>query len=633
MSLDAVAHQEISFDAVAGELGWRPDPRFPGLFNVVFTLIDGNAERLELNGLGVEALEGRRSLAHTELGLFVVDRDNRLTAELRSNRELFGPATSARMLDRFRLLLEAAMANPDERVFAMPLVGEDERRQLLRDWNQTARAVDVGHCLHDVIQEQAAKTPDAIAVWADGDRLTYGELDRRANQLAHHLRARGVGPDVLIGISVERSPALIVGLLAILKAGGAYLPLDPTYPPERLSFMLRDAAAAVLVKQARYGIDVPESTIVVCIDADWPAIAEECESAPPTSCRPENLAYVIYTSGSSGTPKGVMIEHRSVVNLVRFAGVEYGLSADDRVLHFLSVSFDASVQEIFASLSRGATLVLRSDAMAASASAFLQQCRAWAVTVLVLPTAYWHELALAIGMSDAQDLPPSIRCIIIGGESVRRGPLEMWRRRIGNRVRLVNQYGPTEATVAATSCDLSGETGSRLVLSGETPIGRPVWNTKVFLLDDRQQPVPVGVRGEIYIGGAGLARGYLNRPPLTAERFVRDPFGQTPGARLYRTGDIARYLPDGSIQIAGRTDQQVKVRGCRVELGEIEAALSQHPSIAEAVVVGRQTESGDTQLTSYVSGNQAPPAPDKELREHLRRTLPEYMIPVAFVRF
>ena len=296
-----------------------------------------------------------------------------------------------------------------------------------------------------------------------------------------------------------------------------------------------------------------------------------------------------------------MIEHRSAVNCIRFAGTEYGLTPRDKVLQFVSVSFDASVEEIWAPLTCGSTLMLRTDAMLASASAFLRQCGAWGLTVLVLPAAYWHELAAAI--SDEHDVPATIRCIIIGGESVRLDRLQMWRRRIRRRVRIVNQYGPTEATVVATACDLAGDAADAVVGSGETPIGRPIWNTRILLLDEHRQPVPIGVKGEIYIGGAGLARGYLNRPALTDERFIRNPFDPTPGARLYRTGDIARYLSDGSIQIAGRTDQQVKVRGFRVELGEIEAALARHPSIAEAVVVARSAESGSTRLIAYVSGH------------------------------
>jgi amino acid adenylation domain-containing protein len=625
--LEVHAHQDIPFETLASELGWSRDIKSPAMFNTLFNFLSFGDQRPAMQALQVAHVRTRHHAAKVDLALVVTDEGTRLTADLWSDTRLFDRTTSVRMLGHFRTVLDGVIANPDRRVSSLPLLGADERQLVLRDWNETATDLGAACCLHQLVEAQAERTPDAVAVFAEGERLTYAQLNGRANQLARYLRARGVGPDVIVGIAVERSPAMIVGLLAVLKAGGAYLPLDPTYPAERLAFMLQDAAVSVLLKQARHAIGAPAPTLVVCIDTDWDSIAAERDSSPDSGVAPRNLAYVMYTSGSTGAPKGTLIEHRSAVNFIRFAGAEYGLTRDDKMLQFASINFDASVEEIFAPLACGSTLVLRSDAMLASASVFVQQCAAWKVTVVGLPTAYWHELTLALGMSGAGALPPSVRCVIVGGESVRADRLEMWRQCVGARVRLINTYGPTEATVVATCCELGAEAGADSG-PGEVPIGRPIWNTQIFLLDEHQQPVPIGVKGEIYIGGACLARGYQNRRDLTSERFIRNPFDAAPGARLYRTGDVARYRADGSILIAGRTDQQIKVRGFRIEPGEIETTLRTHPSIEDAIVVGRPTESGQTRLVAYVSGDavQAP----AELREHLKKSLPEYMIPAAF---
>ena len=411
--LEVHAHQEIPFETLASELRWSRDIKAPAMFNTLFNFLSFGDQRPVMQALEVAHVQTRHHAAKVDLALVITDEGARLSADLWSDVQLFDRTTSARMLGHFRTLLDGVIANPDGRVSSLPLLGADERQQVLRDWNETARDVGAACCLHQLVEAQAGRTPDAVAVLAEGERLTYAQLNGRANRLAHYLRTRGVGPDVLVGIAIERSPAMIVGLLAILKAGGAYLPLDPAYPPERLAFMLQDAAVGVLLKQARHDIGAPARTAVVCIDADWNAIAAERESVPDSGVAPHNLAYVIYTSGTTGSPKGTLIEHRSAVNFIRFAGAEYGLTPDDKMLQFASINFDASVEEIFAPLTCGATVVLRSDAMLASASVFLQQCAAWKVTVVGLPTAYWHELTLAarhVGRQRPSSVGPLRHC-------------------------------------------------------------------------------------------------------------------------------------------------------------------------------------------------------------------------------
>jgi aspartate racemase len=484
-------------------------------------------------------------------------------------------------------------------------------------------------CIHQLFEAQVERTPVATAVVYEGSELTYEELNRRANQLAHHLRKRGVGPEVLVGIYVERSLEMIVGLLGILKAGGAYVPLDLVYPQERLAFMLEDTQVSVLLTQEQLAVRLPmHQAEVIYLDTDWETIAQESTGNPVAVAAPENLACILYTSGSTGKPKGVMIQHQSVVHYTETASVEFALEPSDRVLQFASISFDSSLEEIFPCLSRGATLVLRSEAMADSFSAFLQKCHDLALTVLDLPTGYWHELTTRLGPAERFAFSPSLRLVIIGGERALRERLSAWQQHVGQRVRLINTYGPTEATVVATMCELSGTVEAT---SREVPIGRAIRNVQTHILDQHLQPVLVGVPGELYIGGAGLARGYLNRPELTAEKFIPHPFSAEPGARLYKTGDLVRYLPDGTLEFLGRIDHQVKIRGFRVELEEIETVLSQHPAVQQVVVVAREDRAGDRRLVAYVVPHQEPVPKVSELRHFVQRQLPDYMVPAAFV--
>ena len=460
------------------------------------------------------------------------------------------------------------------------------------------------------------RTPDATAVVFEDKDLTYRELNRRANQLAHHLMKLGVGPDVLVGMCVERSIEMVVGLLGILKAGGAYVPLDPAYPPERLSFMLEDAEVSVLLTQNRLVEGLPKNGArVVCLDNDWHEIAKEGAENPASKVEPENLAYVIYTSGSTGKPKGVQIPHRAVVNFLTSMSQKPGMTGADRLLAVTTLSFDIAGLEIYLPLSLGACLEIVSREVSSDGSQLLSKLASSGATVMQATPATWRML-LEAGWEGDHRLK-----VLCGGEAVSRKLADELLQKTGS---LWNMYGPTETTIWSTTSKV--EPGH-----GAVPIGKPIANTQIFILDKVLQPTPIGVAGELHIGGEGLARGYLKRPELTAEKFVGDPFGQEPEGRLYKTGDLVRYLPNGEIEFLERIDHQTKIRGFRIELGEIEAVLRQHPAVAETVVVVREDAPGDQRLTAYLVPTQGSAPTVGALRDLLKEKLPEYMVPSAFV--
>ncbi|HVF55637.1 MAG TPA: amino acid adenylation domain-containing protein, partial [Pyrinomonadaceae bacterium] len=661
-ALAAFAHQDYPFDLLVKALQPERDPARSPLFQTMFALHRAHGQagealaafalgeegaQVRLGGLSLESVALEQRIAQFDLSLTVAEVDEELAASFEYCTDLFEPSTVERMAGHFRVLLEAIAADSSKRLDELPLLTATEREQLLFEWNGGERQ---GHhheqFVHQLFERHAAESPGHAAVVHEGAELTYAQLNARANQLARHLRARGVGPNVLVALCVERSFEMLVGLLGILKAGGAYVPLDPAYPRERLAFMLRDSGAPLVLTQRKFSDELAATggAGLIRLDADWATIARESDANTRVEIHADNLAYVIYTSGSTGVPKGVMIGHGSLTNYIEAVTGEYGATPDDRFLQFASLSFDISVEEIFSCLTHGATLVLRGDEMTASTVALLRECRERKITVLNLPTAYWHQLSANLTADDWAREAVAVRLVVTGGEKIRPERLSEWHSAVGERARLVDIYGPTEATVGATICDLTGAGGAENS-SRRITIGRPVRNTQAYVLDARLEPVPVGVAGELHLGGAGLALGYLNCPEATAGKFIPNPFSRTTGARLYKTGDLARFLPDGTLEFLGRLDDQVKVRGFRIELGEIERALVRHARVGDAAVLLRDDD-GEKRLVAYVvadasgasdaadaadaaDGVEAPDA--GELRRYLKESLPDYMLPSAFV--
>ncbi|MEO2162683.1 MAG: amino acid adenylation domain-containing protein, partial [bacterium] len=534
--------------------------------------------------------------------------------------DVYGPQTITRMLGHWKRLLESMVAHPDQTLGELPMVTQDEQRQLVDGWNQTGSEYPRDACIHHLFEEHAAATPDAIAVELGEERLTYGELNGRANRLAHHLKRMGVGPEVVVGLCLDRSTDLTVALLAILKADGAYLSLDPEYPKERLRHMLRDTQAPVLLTQEHMLAELPDNdALVVCVDSDAEAIGKESGENPDGSGSAEQLAYVIYTSGSTGLPKGTLIPHRAVVRLVRNTNFA-SFDADEVFLQFATVSFDASTLELWASLLNGARLVLF-PTRRTSLEELGQVIQEHGVTTLWLTAGLFHQMV----EQHIQGLQ-GVRQLIAGGDVLSVSHVKQALDQIEG-CRVINGYGPTENTTF-TCCHPMTNSAD---LGHTVPIGRPIANTTVFILDGQLRPVPIGVIGDLYAGGDGLARGYLNQPELTSERFIDNPFADKSGERLYLVGDRARYLADGTIEFFGRSDSQVKLRGYRIELAEIETVLNEHEAVRDAVVAAREDTPGDKRLVAYwIAADEAAPEPST-LREYLADKLPDYMVPAAFV--
>lgn len=606
--LEDYEHQDLPFEMVVADLAPDRDLSRNPLFQVAFAFERREQEEREATVVDVP-VDQKTSLF--ELALYVWESPAGIRCQVEYSTEVFEEPTIGRLVRHFTRIFEAAVGDPDAPLSRLDLLDEAELHRVLVEWNATATEFDSSTCVHELIQTWATATPGATALEIGRLALTYAELEDRSNRLAHHLLAQGIGRGSTLGVCLPRSFELIVAILAAWKSGAAYLPLDPSYPPERLSFMIHEAAAAlVLTDSSVAGVLHGASTPVILLDTERSAVASRPGFAPRVRVEPADLAYVMFTSGSTGRPKGVMIEHRGLSNIVHTQAAMFETSPRTSVLQFASVSFDASIFEIVLALGVGGTLCLAHRESLLPGPGLVRVLEEHRVTTVLLPPSVLLQL-------DPADCP-SLQVVTAGGEAC---PPEL-PARWAPHCRFFNLYGPTEATIVATAAECLAD-------ERRPPIGRPIANARAYVLDPYGNPVPIGVPGELFVGGVGVGQGYVGRPALTAERFVPDPFGDVDGARLYRTGDLVRWRPDGNLEFLGRVDQQVKVRGQRVELGEIEAVLVEHPAVREARVVVHDDERGRPALVAYVFPQTAA-APD-ELRGHLRRRLPDYMLPQAFV--
>ncbi|WP_437779136.1 amino acid adenylation domain-containing protein [Sorangium sp. So ce1097] len=616
------AHQELPFERVLEALSIERDLSHTPLFNVMLAMDPAPEQAPEIPGLSIGVERVDTGTAQLDLTLNLATDGQGARGAWEYNTDLFDGATVARMTRHLVAILEGFVANPESRLADLPMMDAAERGQVLVGWNATERAYPGERLVHELFEAQAERTPDAAAVIFGAKRLSYRELNARANQVAHALERRGVGPDVLVAIAAERSVELVVGLLGVLKAGGAYVPIDPDYPAERIAYMLEDAGAPVLLSQWPVASRLPAHRAeVLCLDADRAEIDGEPTGNLATRLSPDNLAYTIYTSGSTGRPKGAGNSHRGLLNRLQWMQERYGLTPDDRVLQKTPFSFDVSVWEFFWPLMTGAGLVVARPGDHRDGERLVELITRHGVTTLHFVPPMLQAFLETPGVASCA----SLKRVICSGEAL---PSELARRFFERleHAELHNLYGPTEASIDVTSWACRrGDT------SASVPIGFPIANTQIYLLDRHGQLVPPGVAGELHIGGVGLARGYHQRPDLTAERFVPDPFGAAPGARLYRTGDLARHRPDGAIEFLGRLDHQVKIRGLRIELGEIEARLLQHPGVGEAVVLARDEAHGGKRLVAYVAGRDGAALEPAALRAWLAEALPDYMVPAPLL--
>ncbi|UCE20077.1 MAG: amino acid adenylation domain-containing protein [Gemmatimonadota bacterium] len=611
--LGAYDHQDLPFEKLVEELRPERNLNQSPLFQVMFAYQNTPRQGLELSGLTVNPLEVDSGTAKFDVALSVVEEREGLKGTFEFNTDLFNRDTIARMLGHFQTLLEGIVTNPEEHISTLPLLTEAQQRQVLVEWNETSADFPNDKCINELFETQVEQIPEVVAIVFENQRLTYQQLNRESNRLAHYLQKLGVGPDVFVGICVERSLEMVVGILGILKAGGAYVPLDPAYPKERVSFMLKDTQAPILLTRENLVEELPDHEAhVICLDRDRETIGRESEENPGSRATADSLAYAIYTSGSTGIPKGVLVEHRGLCNVVEAFIQIHTLHQGNRLLHTVSFNFDAATLHMFMAFCSGATLCLTAGNLLLSGPSLIQTLCEQAITLLPIPASVLSALPFK--------KLPSLRTISVGAEVC---PPEVVARWAPGR-RFLNVYGPTEATIVATTAVCTG--GDR-----RPPIGRPIANTQVYILDRHLQAVPIGVAGELHIGGVGLAGGYLNQPDVTGEKFIPNPFRDEAGARLYKTGDLGRYLPDGNIEFLGRMDHQVKIRGFRIELGEIEAVLGQHPAVRGVVVLAREDAPGDKRLVAYIVADQEHRPTIRELRDFLKQKFPDYMAPSVFV--
>ena len=624
-ALGAYAHQEVPFEKLVEELQPQRDLSRTPFFQVMFVMQNNPMPVLKMADVTIEPLVIEGATSKFDLTLSIMEEpDGNLSGWLEYNSNLFDEPMIDRMIGHYNTLLGGLIADPDQRASCLPILTGAEHNQLLVEFNDTAFDYSLDCCVHELFEAQARRTPGATALIFEDQELTYEELNHRSEQLASYLQGAGVGPDVLVGISMDRSADMIVAILGVLKAGGAYVPLDPTYPQDRLAFMADDAGLRNILTQSHLAANLGnlEATLL-CLDTQWATVVEGSARHGRTErgATPFSLAYVIYTSGSTGRPKGVMTPHRAVANMILWMQAAYQMSPEDRLLQKTSFSFDASAWEFFWPLITGATLVVARPYAEKDGAYMVETLQERRITYLQLVPSLLGLLVEQEGFDRCE----ALKHVFCGGEALPASVCERFFERLPG-TRLTNVYGPTETTMHVTVYECHKGAEERIM-----PIGWPVGNTQAYIVDDHMQLTPVMVAGELLIGGAQVARGYLNRTELTEERFIADPYSNQVDGKLYRTGDLARFRSNGSIEFLGRIDHQVKVRGYRIELGEIESVLRQQAAISDAIVIAREDTPGDKRLVAYVTAKSAHHIKIGELRSHILEKLPEYMLPTAFV--
>jgi amino acid adenylation domain-containing protein len=625
MCLSAYANQEVPFEKLVEELQPERSLSHTPLFQVMLVMQDGEMLKLDLPGLSLTQVPLDSETAKFDLTLSLIEQEEGIMGRLEYSTDLFDDETIKRMLMHFETLLEGIVLQPKESLSELPLLTASEREQLLTGWNETQVAYERGLCIHEMFERQVKQTPEATALSFEDEQLSYLELNIRANRLAHYLRRLGVGPEQRVGICLEPSIEILVAILGTLKAGGAYLPLNSSHPKERLAYMLKDAQVEVVLTEERFADSLPPSGLrVISLDAETERLALECPNNLSRQASPENLVYLMFTSGSTGQPKGVGVEHRQLANYLNGILERLQLPPGSSYATVSTFAADLGHTAIYPCLCTGGTLHVISQARVLDAESLSEYFRLHPIDCLkIVPS---HLEALQKSKSSEHLLPR--RKLILGGEAARRDWVESLQDKALDCL-ILNHYGPTETTVGVLTHQVEPEQFEQH--SNIVPLGRPLANTQVYILDAALQPVPVGVHGELYIGGAGLARGYLGHAALTAEKFIPHPFSDEPGARLYRTGDKARYRRDGNLEFLGRVDRQVKIRGFRIELGEIEAAISKHPAVRQVVVTAHENAAGNKHLCAYVVTSSGLSPTLCQLQDLLRETLPDYMIPASLM--
>ncbi|HEX5601119.1 MAG TPA: amino acid adenylation domain-containing protein, partial [Pyrinomonadaceae bacterium] len=624
-SLEAYSYQDVPFEMVVKELQPERNLSHSPIYQIIFQFQNAG-EALSLTNLQTSVRRHRSESSKMDLAFSLTAKEGGIGGSVEYSTELFDVGTIRRMVAQFQMLLRGAIAEPNRAVRRLALLSDEGLQQVVQEWNETRSESDATRWLHERFEEQARQTPDAIAVVSREGKLTYEEVNERANRVAHWLIAQGIGPESVVGILLDRCPALVVSVLAVLKAGAAYLPLDPQQPGDRLSFMLEDAGAPVLLTKAELLDSLPVYWgQTLCLDQESETEAFSVKN-PVVTVTGENLAYVIYTSGSTGQPKGVMISHQAVSNYVSWAQAAYGFQAGQGAPVHSSVGFDLTVTSIYTPLVSGGWVKLlgEGDGSLGAVNELREALASKSAYGLVkLTPAHLEVLRRSLNGDDVRQASP---CFVVGGEQLRSETAQWWRQR-APQIRIYNEYGPTEATVGCCVQEFSQDENNG---KDTVAIGRPIANTRLYVLDSEGEPVGAGMTGELYIGGLGVARGYLGRADLTADRFVPDAFSGIAGERLYRSGDLARYRANGVLECLGRIDQQVKLRGYRVELGEIETALRALAEVRDSIVLVQETDAGDKRLIAYVTRDQQKQLTTNDLRNYLRDKLPEYMVPNQF---